>query len=32
MRSIMAMLRPKGSDAAALYAALVADARHPAWY
>ena len=32
MRSIMAMLRPKGSDAAALYAALVAEARHPAWY
>jgi cytochrome b pre-mRNA-processing protein 3 len=32
MRSIMAMLRPKGPDAGALYAAVVAEARRPAWY
>ncbi len=32
MRSIMAMLRPKGADAGALYAAVVAEARRPAWY
>lgn len=32
MRSIMAMLRPQRSDAAALYGALVAEARHPGWY
>ncbi|MGI8931644.1 MAG: ubiquinol-cytochrome C chaperone family protein [Sphingomicrobium sp.] len=32
MRSIMAMLRPKTADAGALYAAVVAEARRPAWY
>jgi cytochrome b pre-mRNA-processing protein 3 len=32
MRSIMAMLRPKGADAGALYHAIVAEARQPAWY
>lgn len=32
MRSIMAMLRPKGADAGALYDAVVAEARRPAWY
>ena len=32
MRSIMAMLRPKRADAATLYAAVVAEARRPAWY
>ena len=32
MRSIMAMLRPRGNDAASLYAALVAEARQPGWY
>ena len=32
MRSIMAMLRPKGPDAGALYGAVVAEARRPAWY
>lgn len=32
MRSIMAMLRPKGADAAPLYEALVAEARRPGWY
>src|SRR5436190_19836271 len=32
MRSIMAMLRPKGDDAGALYGAVVAEARRPAWY
>lgn len=32
MRSIMAMLRPKGADAGALYQAIVAEARKPAWY
>ena len=28
----MAMLRPRGSDAGALYGAVVAEARRPAWY
>lgn len=32
MRSIMAMLRPGGADAASLYGALVAEARRPGWY
>ena len=32
MRSLMAMLRPKGADAGALYHAIVAEARRPAWY
>ena len=32
MRSIMAMLLPKGADAGALYSAVVAEARRPAWY
>ena len=32
MRSLMAMLRPKGADAGALYDAVVAEARRPAWY
>src|SRR5512146_374352 len=32
MRSLMAMLRPKGADAGALYNAVVAEARQPAWY
>ena len=32
MRSLMAMLRPKGADAGALYNAVVAEARRPAWY
>ncbi len=32
MRSIMAMLRPRRADAAALYGAVVAEARRPAWY
>lgn len=32
MRSLMAMLRPKGTDAGALYGAVVAEARRPAWY
>jgi cytochrome b pre-mRNA-processing protein 3 len=32
MRSLMAMLRPKGADAGALYGAVVAEARRPAWY
>jgi cytochrome b pre-mRNA-processing protein 3 len=32
MRSIMAMLRPKGADAGALYNAVVAEARRPDWY
>ena len=32
MRSIMAMFRPKGPDAGPLYAAVVAEARRPAWY
>jgi cytochrome b pre-mRNA-processing protein 3 len=32
MRSMMAMLRPKGADAGALYDAVVAEARRPAWY
>ena len=32
MRSIMAMLRPKRADAGALYGAVVAEARRPAWY
>lgn len=32
MRSLMAMLRPKDADAGALYAAVVAEARRPAWY
>lgn len=32
MRSLMAMLRPKGADAGALYEAVVAEARRPAWY
>ena len=32
MRSIMAMLRPKGPDAGALYGAVIAEARRPAWY
>jgi cytochrome b pre-mRNA-processing protein 3 len=32
MRSLMAMLRPKGADDGALYDAVVAEARRPAWY
>jgi cytochrome b pre-mRNA-processing protein 3 len=32
MRSLMAMLRPKLGDAGALYDAIVAEARRPAWY
>jgi cytochrome b pre-mRNA-processing protein 3 len=32
MRSLMAMLRPKGADAGALYGAVVAEARRAAWY
>ena len=32
MRSLMAMLRPKGADAGALYNAVVAEARRPDWY
>ena len=32
MRSLMAMLRPKGADAGALYNAVVAEARQPDWY
>jgi cytochrome b pre-mRNA-processing protein 3 len=32
MRSLMAMLRPRGADAGALYDAVVAEARRPAWY
>lgn len=32
MRSLMAMLRPKATDAGALYDAVVAEARRPAWY
>ena len=32
MRSLMAMLRPKVADAGALYDAVVAEARRPAWY
>jgi cytochrome b pre-mRNA-processing protein 3 len=32
MRSLMAMLRPKGADAGALYNAIVGEARRPAWY
>ena len=32
MRSLMAMLRPKGPDAGALYDSVVAEARRPAWY
>lgn len=32
MRSLMAMLRPKRADAGALYGAVVAEARRPAWY
>ena len=32
MRSIMAMVRPRRSDCAALYAALVGEARQPGWY
>ena len=32
MRSIMAMVRPRRPDAAALYAALVAEARAPGWF
>ena len=32
MRSLMAMLRPKGADAGALYNAVVSEARRPAWY
>ena len=32
MRSLMAMLRPKGADAGALYHAIVCEARRPAWY
>lgn len=32
MRSLMAMLRPKTSDAGALYSAVIARARRPAWY
>jgi cytochrome b pre-mRNA-processing protein 3 len=32
MRSLMAMLRPKGDDAATLYGALIAEARRPGWY
>lgn len=32
MRSLMAMLRPKAPDAGALYDAVIAEARRPAWY
>ena len=32
MRSLMAMLRPKGADAEALYDAVVREARQPGWY
>jgi cytochrome b pre-mRNA-processing protein 3 len=32
MRSMMAMLRPKAPDAGALYKAVIAEARRPAWY
>ena len=32
MRSLMAMLRPKAPEAAALYDAVVAEARRPSWY
>jgi len=32
MRSLMAMLRPKGPDAGALYGAVIAEARKPSWY
>ena len=32
MRSIMALFRPKANDVAALYDALVAQARQPGWY
>ncbi|WP_037498549.1 ubiquinol-cytochrome C chaperone family protein [Sphingomonas jaspsi] len=32
MRSLMAMLRPKTADAGALYDAVIAEARRPAWY
>ncbi|QNN64916.1 ubiquinol-cytochrome C chaperone [Sphingomonas rhizophila] len=32
MRSIMAMVRPRRNDSAALYAALVAEARQRGWY
>lgn len=32
MRSLMAMLRPKTADAGALYDAVIAQARRPAWY
>ncbi len=32
MRSIMAMLRPRSSDAATLYDSLVTEARRPGWY
>lgn len=32
MQSIMAMLRPRGPDAASLYDALVSEARAPGWY
>ena len=32
MRSMMAMLRPKALDAGALYDAVIAEARRPAWY
>ena len=32
MRSMMAMLRPKAPDAGALYDAVIAEARRPAWY
>lgn len=32
MRSLMAMLRPKGADAEALYGAVIKEARQPGWY
>ena len=32
MRSLMAVLRPRGADAGALYDAVVTEARRPAWY
>ena len=32
MRSMMAMLRPKAPEAGALYDAVIAEARRPAWY
>jgi cytochrome b pre-mRNA-processing protein 3 len=32
MRSMMALLRPKTPEAGALYDAVVAEARRPAWY